>query len=227
MTERDFLHSQAALVWVSCFDKPRSADEIAKAWDYTHTSAFSQTKVFSEMLGKNLLVVAKIENKQNYYSSKLEGYFELVKDEENPDLEALVKDQEVWLEILNSPEIRESFLSLEAIQKLFRNKNFEMAKFYGFVVPISSTVSALTSFGVLKAYGLTIQQLVKSPLFAGAFSMGNTDLDLGSFLEFSIKKKIKAEVLMRLCEKAANTRAGILQRERYAPFMAMFKQLKR
>ncbi len=143
MPAEPFLYSKAALVWVSCLEKPRSARQIADAWKYTQPNSLYRSNIFSELLSKKLLDVSRIEDRQNFYLSNFDGYSDMAERK-------LHDEEEIheWIKILKSEEIRACFFSLDAIKGLF-DADFEKAKRYGFTAPIQIAVSIISIFSVL------------------------------------------------------------------------------
>ncbi|MEM5853328.1 MAG: hypothetical protein QW228_03090 [Candidatus Aenigmatarchaeota archaeon] len=121
--------TRVMIIWLSCFDKARTTEEIGKIWGYSAGKVLLLGKIPSKMLEYKLLKVEKLERKQIYFRSSFEIYIEILRkfsDEINIEMskkfyQLFLKQPEFFLKIIDSEEYREMFLNVFSIKKLCNN----------------------------------------------------------------------------------------------------------
>ncbi|MEM5815847.1 MAG: hypothetical protein QXL14_02250 [Candidatus Aenigmatarchaeota archaeon] len=125
------------IIWLSCFDKARTIEEVGKIWKYSASRVLHLGNIPSKMLEYKLIRVEKIERKQIYFRSSFEIYFDLLKnivEEVNTNsvrefYQMFLKEPDLYLKIIDSEEYRQIFLNVFSIKKLY-NDNRDLAGNY-------------------------------------------------------------------------------------------------
>ncbi|MEM5832497.1 MAG: hypothetical protein QXT38_04300 [Candidatus Aenigmatarchaeota archaeon] len=129
--------TRVMIIWLSCFDKARTIEEVGKIWEYSSGKVLHLGNIPSKMLEYKLIRVEKIERKQIYFRSSFEIYFDILKnivEEVNTNsvrefYQMFLKEPELYLKIIDSEEYRQIFLNVFSIKKLY-NDNRDLAGNY-------------------------------------------------------------------------------------------------
>jgi len=139
--------SKAWIIFVSCLDKPRSLQQVMKAWGYNaQAGALYRPDILKEMMDIGMIKIAGVRKHVFYYSlfdwldREIIRVIEKEKDlGKNPfhDLTFPIFEplkerskRKKLISFLDSEKVRQTFFKLERVKTLFRNSH-EIARRYG------------------------------------------------------------------------------------------------
>ena len=147
-------HSLWYACFLSCISQERSVRDLANLWNVKIPVIGRYFP--NKHLERKLAEFVRIENKQKYYRSVFNGYFDLLlelypkeKRSEDKELEFIdiaLKDKEKWINYWNNSESFRKFCSVEIIGKKWRNfhKILKPAEVKIPLIPLDMTILLIT-----------------------------------------------------------------------------------
>jgi len=147
-------HSLWYACFLSCISQERSVRDLANLWNVKIPLI---ARYFpNKHLERKLVEFVRIENKQKYYRSVFNGYFDLLLelypkekrsgDKELEFIDIALKDKEKWINYWNNSESFRKFCSVEIIGKKWRNfhRSLKPAEARIPLIPLDMTIFLIT-----------------------------------------------------------------------------------
>lgn len=229
----DFIKKRSTrimVIWLSCFDKARTIEEIGKIWGYSASRVLHLENIPSKMLECKLLKVEKLERKQIYFRSSFEIYPELLKKlseevqaEASKDFyENFLKNSEVLMKVIDSEEYKQLFLDAYLIKRICgNNRNFAGDYLNALAIPLLGLIFLTVMKLIEKNFPKINFEIIKKTHFEIFYNLFfPVVLNMKEYSKV-VKEKLDKKTFDKLTRELESTELF----KKYAKFTGMFKFL--